>query len=187
MIAEKRFKHGDVNLENGLVFWSYARGCKNGERWLTKEKFDQCRRKSRENAKKWYWSDIDASRAKLRKWHNDNKDKKSQSFKNWSEKNKARLRGSSLARKYGLSNEDYISMFESQIGLCAICNEPQQGITKDGETRFLCVDHCHSTGKVRELLCVKCNTGLGQFRDNPEFLIKASKYLVKHQTQGMQQ
>ena len=84
-------------------------------------------------------------------------------------------------KTYGLSNDDYIAMFESQIGLCAICNEPQQGITKDGETRFLCVDHCHATGKVRELLCVKCNTGIGQFKDNPEILKQAIKYLKKHQ------
>lgn len=120
-------------------------------------------------------------------WHNQNKEKKSESFRKWSSKNKSRLRDNRLLRHYGITNDRYIEMFESQLGLCAICGESQQGVTKDGEARFLCVDHCHSSGKVRELLCARCNAGLGQFKDNPELLMNASKYLLKHQTQGMQQ
>jgi len=185
MIAEKRFKHGDVNPENGLVFWSYEKRCKNGERWVTKEKFENSRDAANARAKGKYWSDIDGSRARLREQAQKHKDKRSIAHSTWKDKNKNRIRGNRLMRTYGLTNEDYISMYESQLGLCAICNESQQGITKDGEERFLCVDHCHKTGKVRGLLCARCNAGLGQFQDNPEFLISASKYLIH--TQGMQQ
>lgn len=180
-----RLRQGTVNQETGLVFWSYDQNKK--ERWLTKEKFAESREKARANAKKRYWSDVDASRARLREWHHDNRDKKALNFKKWSENNKSKIRDGRLLRSYGVTSGDYISMFESQIGLCAICGEQQQGITKNGEIPFLCVDHCHRTGKVRELLCVKCNAGLGQFRDNPDFLKRAAEYLIKHQTQGMEQ
>lgn len=180
-----RIKHGTVDDSTGLVFWSYEQNGK--QRWLTKEKFDLCKIKSRESQRRNYWKNPEQSRKKLMDWHNSNKDKKSKAFKNWSTKNKDRLRGTRLLRQYGISNETYIEMFESQLGLCAICGESQQGITKDGESRFLCIDHCHSTGKVRELLCARCNAGLGQFKDNPDLLINASKYLIKHQTQGMNQ
>jgi hypothetical protein len=41
----------------------------------------------------------------------------------------------------------------------------------------LSVDHCHNTGKIRGILCTKCNTGLGSFKDNIELLMNAIKYL----------
>ena len=179
MIDHIKLKHGQVSQETGLVFWAYDQNKK--ERWVTSDKFKESRQKANQRAKAKYWANPELSRQTLREWHHENKEKKSRSFKNWQERNKHKLRGDRLMKTYGLSNDDYVSMFESQIGLCAICNEPQQGITKDGETRFLCVDHCHTTGKVRELLCVKCNTGIGQFKDNPEILKQAIKYLKKHQ------
>ena len=181
----ERIKHGTVCENTQNVFWAYGYGGK--EKWYSPEKFVEMKSKANENQRKNYWKNIEENRQRMRDWHHANKDKKKTNFKNWIDKNRGKVRGTRLLRNYGMTNDDYIFMFESQIVLCAICNEPQQGITKDGETRFLCVDHCHSTGKVRELLCVKCNAGLGQFRDNPDLLTKASNYLIKHQTQGMQQ
>lgn len=72
--------------------------------------------------------------------------------------------------RYGISLEDYDAMVDRQENLCAIC----RGVT---EGRPLCVDHCHDTGKVRGLLCVTCNVGLGSFRDRTDLLIAAAKYL----------
>lgn len=72
-----------------------------------------------------------------------------------------------LRKKYGLSYDDYLSMVEDQDGKCALCGEDKQ----------LVVDHCHVTKKVRKLICRLCNTGLGMFKDNPEVLRKASKYV----------
>lgn len=71
-------------------------------------------------------------------------------------------------RKYGLREEDYNIMFDKQEGKCKICHEP---VT-------LCVDHCHTTGKVRGLLCNSCNTSLGGFKDSIELLESAIKYLA---------
>ena len=66
--------------------------------------------------------------------------------------------------KYGITLEQYNLIKESQEGCCKICKE---------KTDNLVVDHCHTTDKVRGLLCTHCNLGLGHFKDNPE-TIKAS-------------
>jgi hypothetical protein len=72
-------------------------------------------------------------------------------------------------RKYGLTEQTYEQMLLAQCGLCAICSQPCE--------RRLSVDHDHDTGRVRGLLCSGCNLGLGNFRDNPDFLARAIKYL----------
>lgn len=74
-----------------------------------------------------------------------------------------------LKTKYGLSYEDYLVILEKQNNKCAIC-----GVTP---TRRLDVDHNHETGKVRGLLCPKCNRALGSFNDNIVYLSRAIEYL----------
>lgn len=81
-----------------------------------------------------------------------------------------------LKRKYGLSVLEVENMLFVQDSKCAICQENVDDVT----LKRLNVDHCHKTGKVRELLCTHCNTGLGQFRDSPEILIEALAYLERH-------
>lgn len=76
-------------------------------------------------------------------------------------------RKAKLRYKYGLSSAEFDEMVLKQNGLCAICSEDAP----------LSVDHCHSTGAVRGLLCIACNFGLGHFRDDAELLAKAIKYL----------
>lgn len=76
-----------------------------------------------------------------------------------------------LYRKYGLTKEQYLSMFNEQGGRCAICEKVETD-------RYLAVDHCHETGKVRKLLCKDCNTSLGKFNDSPDLLRKAAEYLA---------
>ncbi len=76
-------------------------------------------------------------------------------------------------RRYGLTIADYDRMVDEQKGVCAICH----GHQPDG--RRLYVDHCHTTGIVRGLLCVSCNRGLGSFIDNPEALRRAALYLER--------
>lgn len=74
--------------------------------------------------------------------------------------------------RYGITNEQYQEMLKSQNGTCKICKGPE---TMKG--RSLAVDHCHTTGQVRGLLCGKCNQGLGSFRDSPELLGSAVQYI----------
>ncbi len=90
--------------------------------------------------------------------------------------NRENTRANSLKRTYGLLWEDYLELYNSQKGLCVICDQPLELFGSDRHATAQ-VDHCHSTGKIRGLLCTKCNTGLGNFRDSPELLQKAIEYI----------
>ena len=161
-------KHGDIS-DLGMVFWGYDSG--RIARWLDPIKYMFRKEQALKRSKRSYWKNPEESRSKLRTWHNANKDKKAISFKNWASKNKQKLRGNRLQKTYGVSNEWYANKAKEQGYKCAICN------TFQDEKRLLCVDHCHTTGKVRGLLCTKCNAGLGQFMDNQDNLKSAISYL----------
>ena len=75
------------------------------------------------------------------------------------------------AAKYGICVETPYKLLRQQGGGCAICGE------KDFDA--LCIDHDHATGRVRGMLCGKCNFGLGFFRDNVLYLQQAIRYLLK--------
>lgn len=82
-------------------------------------------------------------------------------------------------RKFGITLEEYDAQFARQGGLCAICGEPESVVDRrTGEVRRLAVDHGHDDGRLRGLLCHHCNTGLGNFKDNPWLLVKAVGYLA---------
>lgn len=84
-------------------------------------------------------------------------------------------RASKLRRKYGLSLDAWNELAVQQNFTCAICDTPQIEME-----RGLFVDHDHSTGRVRGLLCNPCNRGLGYFKDRPILLQKAKDYLDGH-------
>ena len=79
--------------------------------------------------------------------------------------------------KYGITESEFAAMVKAQEGKCLICKE-SSGTGKDRRS-FLHVDHDHSTGKVRGLLCQKCNRGLGLFNDNAERMRTAAAYLER--------
>ena len=86
-------------------------------------------------------------------------------------RNGNKCRNAWLKRSYGLTIEDVDHMILVQKGLCAICQIPMPRPH---------VDHCHSTGRVRAMLCHKCNLGLGSFNDSPILLSAAILYLKSH-------
>jgi hypothetical protein len=89
-------------------------------------------------------------------------------------------RGTMLKKQYGLTLEDYNSLLSGQEGVCAICGRTEtQRSNSRGTIDHLRVDHCHTTGRVRGLLCSQCNFGLGNFRDKLGLLISATSYLLK--------
>lgn len=75
-------------------------------------------------------------------------------------------------RRTGCSPELYNGLYEVQQGCCAIC-----GIHASKLKKNLAADHCHISKKIRGLLCVNCNQGLGQFKDNLDLLFNAIVYL----------
>lgn len=89
------------------------------------------------------------------------------------------MKNSFIKSTYGITLIEYEAMLEAQGGVCAICGEKE---TRKNRYTGICrlhIDHDHKTGEVRGLLCSSCNFALGGFRDDPEILIKAMKYLIK--------
>lgn len=94
----------------------------------------------------------------------------------WREAQNAKRRGRDqrhhqLKTHYGITQAHYDAMLAAQGNKCGICG--------DDPKETLCVDHCHSSGKVRGLLCRKCNTGLGCFKDDLSLFGSAVRYLEK--------
>jgi hypothetical protein len=77
-----------------------------------------------------------------------------------------------IKQRYGLTAREYYKLREYQQFSCAICL-----VHEDELKRELYVDHDHKTGKVRGLLCHRCNTALGFFMDDRKRLRRAIKYL----------
>lgn len=80
-----------------------------------------------------------------------------------------------LEKKYGIDITAFEGLIKSQEGKCKCCNTPF------GLLRGLkpCVDHCHATGKIRGILCVRCNLLLGHANDQPEVLRNCAAYLER--------
>lgn len=85
-----------------------------------------------------------------------------------------------LQRRFSIDNEQYQQMFAAQNGVCAICEKPEKRRAKNGQIRWLAVDHDHSTGANRDLLCSDCNQMIGFACDDPDVLLKAISYLRRH-------
>lgn len=77
-----------------------------------------------------------------------------------------------LMRSYGISQARYEEMVAEQEGKCAICRAAPE--------ESLVVDHCHGTGRVRALLCHRCNVSIGLFGDNAATISKAAAYVAHH-------
>lgn len=79
-----------------------------------------------------------------------------------------------------LPQDEYVRLFTSQLGRCAICRQSESARDAKGRVRRLSVDHDHVTDAARGLLCSRCNSGLGLFLDDPELLRAALAYLTAH-------
>ncbi len=111
--------------------------------------------------------------ARVKRWQQENRDRlNAYRLKHRQlEEVKRRERAGHLKRKFGISLEDYERLLAEQDGRCAICgNRPHEDIS-------LHVDHDHETGRIRGLLCFKCNNALGDLGDDPDVLVRAALYL----------
>lgn len=84
-----------------------------------------------------------------------------------------RKKRSGLMKDFGINADQYEAMLAEQNHVCAICNKP------DICNRDLAVDHCHTTNRVRGLLCTNCNMALGKFQDDLQNLRKAIEYMER--------
>lgn len=113
----------------------------------------------------WYW-----------KKSNPSKDKAAYA-RGWRRENPRKSRSIDLKKMFGITIEQYDEMLRDQGGVCKICGEAERRADGAGRYTNLSVDHCHSTGRVRGLLCSSCNRGLGFFKDRPDLIDAAAAYL----------
>ena len=82
-----------------------------------------------------------------------------------------------LKKRYNLSWEAYLELLAEQDNKCKICSLELSTISEKHTLNAACVDHCHTSGKVRGILCRPCNLVLGNAKDNTEVLKNAIEYL----------
>ena len=104
----------------------------------------------------------ECSKAGNAKWHREKRDQR---------------RSNDIKRKYGITSDDYNELLEKQGHKCAICNGDNKHC---GSGDKFHIDHCHTSGKVRGLLCGHCNRGLGLFNDNPAVMLAAINYIKEN-------
>lgn len=107
----------------------------------------------------------------------------------WSARNKERVKSynnkesrrranrKTTAGRYGLTVDEYESMYSAQGGVCAICHKPETVKGNNGEIKMLAIDHNHETGKVRGLCCNNCNRAIGLLGDDVEVMLNAIEYI----------
>jgi hypothetical protein len=106
-------------------------------------------------------------------WKEENPDKARQHQATYSEKSKEKRQIWQREYRYGLSHDIFTKMLKEQSGSCKICG-------RSFESAKVFVDHCHSTGSVRGLLCPSCNTALGLIKDDLLWLQRAKTYLTEN-------
>ena len=115
---------------------------------------------NKERSKQWYYNNKERATLSARKWLNEHP-----------ERAVAIGRKAKLKLRYGVTPEQIEEMSVRQNGMCAIC------LNKFISRTDMHIDHDHSTNQMRDLLCRKCNLGIGYFNDNPLLANKAAEYL----------
>jgi hypothetical protein len=135
--------------------------------------------KHRESSRKWRLNNPDygkryrdANKDRQKDWYLKNKEREQERSRNYYHENTDSYRNSYYLRDFGITLSDYNTMLREQGGVCKICAQP----SNDGKR--LRVDHCHTTGKVRGLLCRTCNLAIGHLRDSPVLANKLADYLL---------
>jgi len=133
----------------------------------------------------------------LKMYREKNKEQRNETIKQWRkrhpeklkeyakkkcalEKTKVRMKKYRLKSRYGMNQEEWQAMFEKQNGKCPICLKHSTELEE-----VLHIDHCHKTGKVRGLLCSRCNKAIGLLNDDFPTLKRAITYLKVGITNGL--
>jgi len=134
-------------------------------------------RKVTKTARGWAWDSkcIECRRSDCRNYGSENRDIRNARLRAWRKTNPtAAARNDKKGRlksKYGITAEQVEDMRSRQNGRCAIC---------ECKTTRLFVDHCHTKGHVRALLCQTCNTFLGWYEKKADAILRFQKYLLSH-------
>ena len=125
----------------------------------------------KEYRKQYYNKNKEDRIVKANKYYQENKEEVLKRGKQYYQENKEDKQWYWKTYKYNLTKEQYNTILLEQNNKCAIC---QDTLTKPH------IDHCHTSGKVRAVLCSNCNTGIGKFKDDIDKLQRAIDYLNKY-------
>lgn len=124
--------------------------------------FQWCKQCARENSLRFYHANRERYLAHQKIYRDNNREAKRAYDRKHSRRH-------DLSYRYGLTLDEYERRLSNQGGKCGICTVP---LTRPN------VDHDHTTGVIRGLLCTPCNQGVGFFRDSPVLLRAAADYIV---------
>jgi len=130
--------------------------------------------KKRACDKAWREANPEKVAARKQKWRDKNPERNAAQKRAW----RAANAGSVRLRNTGWTAEAFEAAWAAQGGCCSICRVAMKKSGRGGQS--VTSDHCHAQDKPRGLLCHRCNTGLGQFQDQPERLRAAAIYLEVH-------
>jgi hypothetical protein len=119
------------------------------------------------------YQSTESGKQKLKNYYRKNREHVITQVSIYAKKNPLKSKAFHLKKSHGITMEQFEQMFISQNGQCAICKKSFEA------RRDVHVDHNHTTKQIRQLLCHHCNVGIGNFRENPEFLVQAVQYLQK--------
>lgn len=143
-----------------------------------------------EASRRWKERNKENVKAYRDKWAAENSDLKLKLTKKWKELNKEKVaahrkrfdqdhpnyhKDRHLRSSYGITLEQYNEIADLQGNKCCVCGKHAE----DTHRKRLFVDHCHSTGEIRGLLCQQCNTALGMVDDNADLLYRLAAYLME--------
>ena len=131
--------------------------------------------------KVWYVRNREREIARVGKWQRENPDKLATQRRKTADARARKYRQWHLQKQFGLSLDDYALLLSQQGGRCATC----RAVPADGTS--LHVDHDHETGRVRGLLCMRCNNALGLMRESADVLNGAIEYLYLRDPDGLGQ
>ena len=136
---------------------------------------NDCKQCNLDEKRQRYLADPALAKARVKRWQQANPERLNayRRTRRREPEVKRRERAGHLMRKFGMTLEQYDAMLEAQGGGCAICSRAPKEIA-------LHVDHDHSTGRVRSLLCFRCNNALADFQEDAALLDKAISYLSAH-------
>ena len=128
-------------------------------------------KEEKERRKKY--KQTEAGKRANKKYQQSHKDLVNKNARLWKQKNPEKVKETGLKQKYKISLKEWKCLWDNQEGKCAICGK------YFNSTSNAYVDHDHKNGKVRGLLCLRHNLGIGTFDDNIDLLFKAIEYLGK--------
>lgn len=150
-------------------------------------KLDKDRKWKKDNKEKHIASSVrwkKNNRAKVNEWQRNDRMLNPDKYYEWGRIGRERLGPlrsiKEVTRIRGINLDQYYQMVGNQDNKCSICNKNETRKNRNGKTARLCIDHNHTTGNVRELLCHNCNQVIGHSKESVEILQKVIEYLNRH-------